>query len=154
MKRLKISKVFPKGHPREGEVTGFKDAILCGKKIHTFRKNKSKKYKDGMLVSLCELSEASRKSKSAVILRDVKIRVEPATIQVRDFRLASIVIGQENIKYNIQTVLANDGLDGRNNEFDFICWFFPRKPKDAEWKGSCIYFDYTHIPQFPKENQK
>lgn len=34
-----LSKVFPKGHIREGEPTGFKEKLLSGEKIHTIRSN-------------------------------------------------------------------------------------------------------------------
>lgn len=34
-----LSKVFPKGHRREGEPTGFKDKLWSGEKIHTIRSN-------------------------------------------------------------------------------------------------------------------
>ena len=34
-----LSKVFPKGHRREGEPTGFKEKLLSGEKIHTIRSN-------------------------------------------------------------------------------------------------------------------
>lgn len=34
-----LSKVFPKGHRREGEPTGFKEKLISGEKIHTIRTN-------------------------------------------------------------------------------------------------------------------
>lgn len=36
---IMLSKVFPKGHIREGEPTGFKEKLLSGEKIHTIRSN-------------------------------------------------------------------------------------------------------------------
>lgn len=36
---IMLSKVFPKGHRREGEPTGFKEKLLTRKKIHTIRSN-------------------------------------------------------------------------------------------------------------------
>lgn len=36
---IMLSKVFPKGHLREGEPTWFKEKLLSGEKIHTIRTN-------------------------------------------------------------------------------------------------------------------
>lgn len=36
---IMLSKVFPKGHRREGEPTGFMEKLLSGEKIHTIRTN-------------------------------------------------------------------------------------------------------------------
>lgn len=36
---IMLSKVFPKGHIRQGEPTGFREKFLSGEKIHTIRTN-------------------------------------------------------------------------------------------------------------------
>lgn len=36
---LMLAKVFPKGHPKAGQPTGFKEKFLKGEKIHTIRHN-------------------------------------------------------------------------------------------------------------------
>lgn len=36
---LTLAKVFPKGHPKAGQPTGFKEKFLKGEKIHTIRLN-------------------------------------------------------------------------------------------------------------------
>ena len=122
MKVLMLSKVFLKGHPREGEETGFREKFLSGVKRHTLRRNKNGYYRDGDFVSVRQWEARPYASGHEIVKNGVKIGVEPCIINRSCGRILFPNSGSNIVKEMlIEPVAANDGL----SEEDFISWMFP-----------------------------
>jgi len=134
VKVITLSKVFLTGHPRRGQLTGFRSAFEQGLKIHTVRKNAKGYYQDRDVVSVREWSAAPYNSAQVVIRNGVKIGVVPVRILYwsRPESLCIYVGGQQ---VPMPEFAFNDGLA----PLDFLNWFFPKR-KDEIFEGSLIYF--------------
>ena len=125
MKVLTLAKVFPKYHPRAGEPTGFRDAFLSGRKIHTLRANVKGKFRDGDVVSVREWEGVPYRSKQVVIRDGVRIGLQHIVMSRKDGFVWGSIGG---------TVIAeNDGLRWQ----DFTSWFFRG---DGDYEGDIIHF--------------
>lgn len=125
---IMLSKVFPKGHIREGEPTGFKEKLLSGEKIHTIRSNyplwekRIKEVQEGTaLISVRQWEDKPYRSKQIEIARFTKengVGIETLCLQP---------IGQ--MDYNLDTLPGLDSHDGLSRE-DWLSWFeeAPRQP--------------------------
>lgn len=118
---IMLSKVFPKGHIREGEPTGFKDKLLSGEKIHTIRSNyplwekRIKEVQEGTaLISVRQWEDKPYRSKQIEIAQFTKengVGIEHIFLPSRahlDFLLE-----------RLQGLDINDGL----TRPDWISWF-------------------------------
>ena len=132
MKVITLSKAFPVYHQRASEPTGFRQAFLEGRKIHTIRANKKGYLKDGDVVSIRQWSGKPYASKQEVIKDGVKIGVEPVTM--------SVFCGIRNANINGATVAMEDLAfsDGLPMS-DFVDWFFYDDINDI-FTGSIIHF--------------
>ena len=154
IKVLLLSKVFPKGHPRVGKPTLFKDKIFIvenltypsvwspdGCKIHTIRNTSdwimvSEKINMGkMVLSVRQWSGIPYKSiHDDEIFQLCKIGIQKITIANRVSEYQCYVDG---LLTDITTIAQNDGLSKQ----DFIDWFKPYfKKGDMLWNGVIIHF--------------
>lgn len=118
---IMLSKVFPKGHIREGEPTGFKDKLIAGTKIHTIRTNYSlwekriKEVQNGEAqISVRQWEDKPYRSLQREIRRFTKengIGIEYIIIP-QELSLESFLGIYENLD-------SNDGL----TESDWVSWF-------------------------------
>lgn len=118
---IMLSKVFPKGHIREGEPTGFKEKLLSGEKIHTIRSNYElwKKRIDEVqngdaLISVRQWEDKPYRSKQIEIRRFTKddgVGIEHIVLP-EYLSLQSFLGVYENLD-------RNDGL----TEDDWVSWF-------------------------------
>ena len=118
---IMLSKVFPKGHIREGEPTGFKEKFLSGEKIHTIRTNfdlwnkRIKEVKAGeAMISLRQWEDKPYRSK----------QIEIAKLTKDDgVGLSYIYLKDKSIlNYLLDTLPGLDTNDGLSRE-DWLSWF-------------------------------
>lgn len=116
-----LSKVFPKGHIRQGEPTGFREKLLSGEKIHTIRTNyglwkqRINEVKNGKAcISLRQWQDKPYRSKQIEIARLTKedgVGIEAILLPP---------IGQLSHALNSYSELdTHDGLD----RIDWMSWF-------------------------------
>lgn len=118
---IMLSKVFPKGHIREGEPTGFKEKLLSGEKIHTIRSNyplwekRIKEVQEGTaLISVRQWEDKPYRSKQIEIARfgkDNGVGIEHIYLPSR----AHLNFFLERL----QGLDINDGL----TRSDWLSWF-------------------------------
>lgn len=139
MKVITLSKTFPAYHPRAGEQTGFADAFLSGRKIHTIRENKEGYYKDGDIVSVRQWSGKPYASKQVVLRDGICVSVLPIIIDFNDSNLSIRVrpsLGASFSFVDPSTVAENDGL----SLDDFVAWFNPHGLQNLTLNYSIIHF--------------
>ena len=132
MKVITLSKRFLSAHRRAGEPTGFREAYLEGRKIHTVRVNARGYFKDGHMVSVRKWSGKPYGSKQEVIQDGVQIGVEPIRIFCSVGVTGCIA---RNITVPAARISFNDGL----TLLDFCDWFSGGKPVKL-FQGSIIHF--------------
>lgn len=125
---IMLSKVFPKGHIREGEPTGFKEKLLSGEKIHTIRSNyplwekRIKEVQEGMaLISVRQWEDKPYRSKQieiALFTKENGVGIEPLYISSH-YPLADVLDDKPGIE-------TNDGLSVE----DWYSWFKEAKRDD------------------------
>ena len=118
---IMLSKVFPKGHRREGEPTGFMEKLLLGEKIHTIRTNytlweqRIKKVQNGeACISVRQWEDKPYRSKQIEIARFTKedgVGIEALWLQP---------IGQ--MDWTLAAYPQLDTNDGLCRE-DWLSWF-------------------------------
>jgi hypothetical protein len=125
---LVISKTFPKGHPKEGKLTGFKNKIKAGIKIHTIRENHAlweKRIEEvragSAVLSLRQWQGVPYRSPQKEFLRltkDNNIGIQKITCRGRwePCRRRWELNGQA---VPIEELAAHDGLNAK----DFTMWF-------------------------------
>lgn len=139
MKVITLSKKFPAYHPRAGEPTGFEDAFLSGRKIHTIRANEKGYYKPGDIVSVRQWSGKPYASKQETLENGIGISVLPIIIRFDDGILSIRVrpyLGASFSFVEASTVAANDGLSFD----DFVAWFNPKMLPNLVLNYSIIHF--------------
>ena len=134
MKVITLSKTFMKGHPREGQPTGFRQALFEGRKIHTIRANASGYFKDGDIISIREWSGKPYRSKQEVILDGVQIGIEPIIIESNGV-IMNAYVGSGSVYITLAWLAVNDGL----NYKDFVNWF-GKQGEPSRFVGSIIHF--------------
>lgn len=134
MKVITLSKTFPAYHPRAGEPTGFADAFLSGRKIHTIRANENGYYKPGDIVSVRQWSGKPYASKQVVLRDGVKIGVVPVKLFFHTGGGVSIFVSHGLLPAH--TVSRLDGLSTP----DFVAWFNPSSIPNLELNYSIIHF--------------
>lgn len=134
MKVITLAKTFPVYHPRAGEPTGFADAFLSGRKIHTIRANEKGYYKTGDIVSVRQWSGKPYASKQETLEDCVSIGVVPVQLIFHRGGGLSIFVGKKLQSASI--VAHNDGL----SISDFCAWFNPRMKPDLVLDYSMIHF--------------
>lgn len=133
MKVITLAKTFPVYHPRAGEPTGFADAFLSGRKIHTIRANEKGYYKTGDIVSVRQWSGKPYASKQETLEDGVKIAVVPVCLSWMNGDMA---IRFGNIPCSPSVVARKDGLAFN----DFVAWFNPRRLQNLTLNYSIIHF--------------
>ena len=139
MKVITLSKTFPKYHPRAGEQTGFADAFLSGRKIHTIRANEKGYYQDGDIVSVRQWSGNPYASKQETLKDGIGISVLPVIIRFDNVSLSIRVrpyLGASFSFVDPSVVADNDGL----SLSDFIAWFNPKRMPNLVLNYSMIHF--------------
>lgn len=150
---LMLSAVFPKGHPSEGEPTGFKDKLLK-EKIHTFRGNADLWEKRAKKINAGEAELSIRQwsgkpyekgSHQIEIARITKLGTQRATLSYRRYSkdgvslpyLAEVEGGRYHDKViEMDKLAANDGLSLDN----FRHWFACRERKAKDFHGVLLHF--------------
>lgn len=143
---ITVSKVFPKGHPRAGEPTGFVEKILNGEKIHTIRENYaywkmvSDKVNAGThILSFRTWNGVPYDSEQTEFMELSSFGVIPFEM-VRRWEDQAIKIEKPVEKLDVNLVAKNDGLSG----IEFYDWFFPPKTaKKTKWDlftGAILHF--------------
>ena len=125
-----------KNHMAAGEPTGFKEAFLSGRKIHTIRLNEKDYFKSGDTLSIRQWKDKPYASKQVEIgVRT--IHIEPIIMVAGNGKMHSCNIpeGQGNdINVDWTDLAANDGLDSS----DFFDWFFPNG--NGIFTGDILHF--------------
>jgi hypothetical protein len=134
VKVITLSKVFLKGHPREGEPTNFRDKFLSGEKIHTIRMNRNGYYKDGDVVSVRQWSVKPYRSKQDVIADGVKIGIEPIVFFKKRLNRPAVFSKAARWPINYVRLAHNDGL----SVDDFVNWFYLKSASGFD--ASIIHF--------------
>lgn len=118
---IMLSKVFPKGHRREGEPTGFKEKLLSGEKIHTIRTNfplwkkRIKEVQEGnACISVRQWEGKPYRSKQIEVARFTK----EDGVGIEMLWLDSIV----RLKPQLNAIPGLDSHDGLSRE-DWLSWF-------------------------------
>ena len=142
---LTLSRVFPKGHPREGEATGFRESLLRALsqqkndntegflKIHTMRanwelwQNRFKKIDRGEAVlSVREwvgkpYAKGSSQREIALLSREDGIGIQKLRIKELDSFLPFVYTDKYTIPVPMHALAENDGL----SDSDWKEWFRP-----------------------------
>lgn len=134
MKVITLAKTFPVYHPRAGEPTGFADAFLSGRKIHTIRENKNGYYNDGDIVSVRQWSGKPYASKQETLEDGGRIGVVPVQLIFHPGGGLSVFVDRK--LQSVSIVAHNDGLDIS----DFCAWFNPRRLQNLTLNYSLIHF--------------
>lgn len=137
---MTLCKTFPMAHPKAGEPTGFKDALLLGRKIHTIRRNlngiwdkRADQINAGThVLCLRQWSGAPYCSKQAEVKRVPAIGLQRVTMSFAATDIAPTVVVDGKV-VPLGTIAANDGLAID----DFIDWFFGC---GNVWEGVIIHF--------------
>lgn len=126
---ITLSKTFLKGHPKEGELTNFRDKFLSGEKIHTIRANIGywkkiiDEVNDGVsMLSIRQWSGKPYQSKMEHVADVYKLGMQK--ISLHDNRALVFDIEPHGVKgscaeISINQVAKNDGL----SEPEFMGWF-------------------------------
>jgi len=123
MKYIMCAKRFPVSHPKAGQPTGFREAILSGRKIHTLRQSAGNR-KTGDTVSLREWEGRPYASK----------QVEFAHCEIK-------VVNRFIAGHPSHTFIADVAHhDGFADPVDFVHWFTGGKDEPMRFDGVCIYF--------------
>jgi len=141
MKVITLSKTFLQGHPRAGEPTGFREAFLGGRKLHTIRANAKGYYKTGDIISVRQWSGKPYASKQEVIRDGVEIAVVNIYISERGvffWTMSSLIPGK--------IIARNDGLSLP----DFLDWF--KMKETGGFLGSLIYLTDFRYGKLRKRN--
>ena len=125
MKYIMIAKQFPAYHPKAGQLTGFRNSILTGRKIHTLRNTAGGKA-TGDTVSLREWAGRPYASKQVEFAR-CRLRVERLKITLDD-------------DWATLTTLAQH--DGFNTVADFVAWF-KCDVYTMQFDGVRIWFEFV-----------
>lgn len=144
---ITLSKTFPKGHPRQGEPTGFEDKLLNAlngaspeqpKKLHTIRANLglwAERFSEidagKAVLSIRQWTGAPYRSKQREIARLTKedgIGIQPLCL-VDLFRATTIVDG----KIELPVLAKNDGLT-------FDDWYYWFRGYDISQPLAIIHF--------------
>lgn len=133
---LTLSKVFLKGHPKEGQPTNFKERYLAGEKIHTIRAGEYwrkvvEEVNAGIaLLSVREWSGKPYASKQTEIGTHYHLGWQDFEVDHK----ARLLIDGKRITgaYTMEDIAKNDGLA----RIDFANWF--SYPND--FKGGIIHF--------------
>lgn len=138
---LMLAKVFPMGHPKAGQPTGFKEKFLKGEKIHSVRGNLKLWVKRFISISagkaclsVREWSGAPYRSKQNEIARLTnKDHIGFQCLSFSTFTQGGItIIGDFYINdsevedYYLEDLAYNDGL----SDYDFEDWMTADKTKD------------------------
>lgn len=136
---ITVSTVFPKGHPREGEETGFVEKLIRGEKIHTIRGNYEywKKVSEAVnagthVLSFRTWNGVPYRSGQTEFLELSSFEVEKIAIT----KIVPRVFTPKNMSLHFGDVCHNDGL----SEEDFHNWFFPPKSKHEIVKAAMLHF--------------
>lgn len=132
MKTLLLSKTFPGGHPRGGQLNHFLAQAMNRQKLHTIRENAKGHYKDGDVVEIRQWSGKpyrSRQERTGIMFR---IGIEPVTLVLHSGGLTASVNG---MPVSCERLAYNDGLALS----DLIHWFFPGC-KPGTFKGYILHF--------------
>lgn len=125
---ITFSKVFPKGHPRQGERTDFAAKILDGRKKHTIRAGH--RYEAGEYFHGREWSDRPYASKQVSIAEDMPI-VNQWPIEKM---AGNWFLNGKGLNYrDIEIIAMNDGLTLE----DFLNWF------KNDFDGQIICWDET-----------
>ena len=121
---IMLSKVFPKGHRREGEQTGFKEKLLSHEKIHTIRSNyalwekRIKEVQEGeAILSVRQWEDKPYRSKQVEIVRFTEESgIGIQKLEIQDLSRPATVAGKI---VELQDIANADGLEFN----DFYHWF-------------------------------
>ncbi|MCI1681431.1 MAG: hypothetical protein LKI39_02620 [Bacteroides sp.] len=125
---ITLSKKFFKGHPKEGEETGFAEKVLSGNKIHTCRANYDYwakkiarlKQTNGTLCIRQWSGKPYRSPQITIIdIPASRIEVQKMTFKPFIFHPELIVIYVDGKGQISEEVAANDGLSLK----DYQAWF-------------------------------
>lgn len=150
---LMLSECFPKGHLREGQPTGFREAFLKGQdspdqdgaKLHTLRKNialwerRARKINDGLAVlSLRQWSGKpyGKGSHQTEIGRLTRLGIQHVALGVVEKKPFACV-RRDDLKGTmvaVSTLASHDGL----SEEDFRSWF--RLTDGSSFHGGILHF--------------
>jgi hypothetical protein len=125
MQIIMCARTYPAYHPKAGQPTGFRKAILEGRKVHTLRRSAGGRH-SGAQVSLREWSGRPYASRQVEFAR-CGILIEPLTIAGLPWWHSSIV----NLAH----------CDGFDDPRDFAAWFRAQPAGPVHFTGVCIFFD-------------
>ena len=138
---ITVAKTFPAYHPRAGQPTGFRRAILAGEKIHTIRKNyplwakRIKEVEEGKAeLSLREWSGKPYRSKQVEFLRLGREH----GVGVQPFKNFDGFKSQEGHIGGHIIICQQDGLSFS----DFVSWFVNHDGSTV----ACIHFTPFRYP--------
>lgn len=124
---ITLSRVFPKGHPRAGEPTGFEEKLLLQKR-HTIRANyplwekRIKQIKDGeACLSIREWTGKPYRSKQRELARLTQYSgIDIEKLSMRDLsRPGKVTYEEIETEVELPLLAENDGLSFN----DFYYWF-------------------------------
>jgi hypothetical protein len=124
MTYIMCARTFPAYHPRAGQPTGFRQAILDGRKIHTLRQSAGTK-RSGETVSLREWAGRPYGSRQVEFAR---CEIEVASVSISN--------GLPD-QFRVQEMARNDGFA---DAADFCLWFSGGRARPVEFAGVCIWF--------------
>ncbi|KAA6337481.1 hypothetical protein EZS27_014442 [termite gut metagenome] len=143
---ITVSKIFMKGHPKEGEPTGFKIKILGKQKKHTIRENYSYWEKAaGKKLSIRRwIDKPYKQPGQETIIELEKWGIQKITIVktengLKAFTGKNVIIGHQRVwetEIDINLLASNDGLLRK----DFEEWFAPKFKKSNVFEGVIIHF--------------
>ena len=125
MRYMMVSKRFPAKHPRAGELTGFRERILTGRKLHTLRHSTRWLRLDGERVSLRQWAGRPYASKQVEFARCV--------IRPKCF----VVEGETTESARVAMLARHDGFD---DVADFGWWFGAGPGEPIDFRGVRVWF--------------
>lgn len=150
---LMLSSYFPKGHPREGQPTGFREAFLQGQscpegegaKLHTVRGNadlwekRARKINDGdAVLSVRQWSGKpyGKGSRQTEIGRLTRLGIQQVLMGFAEGKPFACVRREDlqGTMVPVGTLASNDGL----TEEDFTSWF--RLSDRRSFRGGILHF--------------
>ncbi len=135
---ITVSKVYLKDHIRAGQLTGFRDLILAGKKPHTMRGNYE--YWKGIadkvnagagVLSLRQWVDIPYNSKQEEFLAVHKMNVQKIDVKLYGNIVTIKINGISQTATQEALIIKNDGL----SHADFLSWF-----KGDLINGALIWF--------------
>lgn len=156
---ITLSKNFLSNHPKAGQLTGFEEAIIAKRKIHTIRTNYplwekriTEIQRGEAVLSLREWTGKPYRSKQREILQlaaEDGVGIQKIFFNQVEWEDNSkpcycywINTGENEIDIDIDTIASNDGFEDPN---DFIDWFIPAISKQKPDKDSCRTLECTVI---------